>query len=111
VPRVRYGQVHVYNNYYEGTKNNPSYPYLYSLGIGYKSQIYAQNNYFAMDQGLIASDLIQVLGGTQFTDQGTVLNGSIVNLAARQNLSPVELDLQRILGQWVALYKAHGSEG
>lgn len=109
-PRVRYGQVHVYNNYYEGTKNNPSYPYLYSLGIGYKSQIYAQNNYFAMDQGLIASDLIQVLGGTQFTDQGTVLNGSIVNLAARQNF-PVELDLQRILGHWVALYKAHGSEG
>ncbi|KKK40062.1 pectate lyase [Mesobacillus campisalis] len=89
-PRVRYGQVHVYNNFYEGTKNHESYPHSYSLGIGFKSQIYAQNNFFAMDAGAQASDIIRIWGGTQFTDEGSVLNGTEISLSAGTNLAPVD---------------------
>ncbi|SFM13148.1 Pectate lyase [Paenibacillus sp. 1_12] len=90
-PRVRYGQVHLYNNFYEGTFNNPSYPYLYAIGVGYASQIYAQNNYFVEDAGTSASDLIGIFaGGTTFTDTGSVLNGTAVNIAqSKGGLNPV----------------------
>ncbi|WP_051633816.1 pectate lyase family protein [Bacillus sp. UNC41MFS5] len=39
-PRVRYGEVHVYNNYYRGNNS------LYALGIGVEAKIYSENNYF-----------------------------------------------------------------
>jgi pectate lyase len=81
-PRVRYGQVHIYNNFYEGSFSHPTYPYLYSIGVGYESQIYAQNNYFVQDAGTPAQALIQVSGGNKFTDKGSILNGAEVNIAA-----------------------------
>ncbi|WFA19453.1 pectate lyase [Paenibacillus mucilaginosus] len=37
-PRVRYGMVHVYNNYYVGTADQV-------YGIGYSAKVYSQNNY------------------------------------------------------------------
>ena len=89
-PRVRYGQVHMYNNYYEGTVNHASYPFLYTMGVGYSSQIYAQNNYFNVDPGTKESALIGVFtGGTTFTDTGSVLNGVDVNIGLSMSISPV----------------------
>lgn len=89
-PRVRYGQVHVYNNYYEGTAHHPNNPFLYAIGVGYQSQVYAENNYFANDAGLSPSSLIQVSGGTAFTDKGSVLNGENVEIAkSSATLQPV----------------------
>jgi pectate lyase len=46
-PRVRFGQVHVYNNYYRLDPSN----YSYSWGVGVQSQIVAQNNYFQTSSG------------------------------------------------------------
>jgi pectate lyase len=40
MPRVRFGKVHVYNNYYGASGSN------YNIGVGNSSQILAQNNYF-----------------------------------------------------------------
>ncbi len=40
MPRVRFGRVHVYNNYYGCTGNN------YCVGVGESSQILVENNYF-----------------------------------------------------------------
>ncbi|MDQ0060319.1 pectate lyase [Paenibacillus harenae] len=80
-PRVRFGQVHLYNNYYEGTTTHPTNPFGYAIGVGFESQVYAQNNYFANDAGLSPSSLIQVLGGTAFTDEGTMLNGENVDIS------------------------------
>ena len=34
VPRVRFGKVHVYNNYYQSDNKNSEYSYSYSLGVG-----------------------------------------------------------------------------
>nr|WP_157276588.1 pectinesterase family protein [Paenibacillus sp. Soil766] len=81
VPRVRFGQVHVYNNFYDGFINHVNYPYLYSIGVGYKSHVIAQNNYFNVG-GATAASIIQVSpGGTEFTDKGSVLNGVPIQIA------------------------------
>ena len=40
-PRVRFGKVHIVNNYYTSTNNH------YSIGYGYKSNIYAEKCWFA----------------------------------------------------------------
>jgi pectate lyase/pectin methylesterase-like acyl-CoA thioesterase len=95
-PRVRFGEVHVYNNFYEGTAKHAHNPNLYSIGVGYKSQVYAENNFFAYDAGTQPQALIQVSpGGTTFTDKGSILNWSSVDIAKAYNagapgaLSPV----------------------
>ena len=89
-PRVRFGQVHVYNNYYDSSSNaNDSY--LYAIGVGYKSQVYAENNYFVIDPDTKAENLIQINGGERMTDHGTVLNGAAVDITdAYPELKPVE---------------------
>ena len=38
-PRVRFGKVHTANNYFTGSKTDPVYPHLYSIGTGLQSQI------------------------------------------------------------------------
>jgi len=40
MPRVRFGQVHVYNNYYDCSSNN------YCIGVGNEAHIRVENNYF-----------------------------------------------------------------
>ncbi|MBR4631424.1 MAG: Ig-like domain-containing protein [Treponema sp.] len=39
LPRVRFGQVHIYNNYYESIN-------MYCIGVGKKAQIYSEKNCF-----------------------------------------------------------------
>ncbi|MCS7460269.1 pectate lyase [Paenibacillus doosanensis] len=86
-PRVRFGQVHLYNNYYEGSKSGGTYPFSYAWGIGKSSKIYAQNNSFSIP-GLSAAKIASVFsGGTALYDSGTQLNGSSVNVASSNSLS------------------------
>ncbi len=40
MPRVRYGHIHIYNNYYNSTGNG------YCIGTGYKCRIRLENSYF-----------------------------------------------------------------
>jgi pectate lyase len=71
-PRVRYGKVHVYNNCYL----QPSAElYSYSWGVGVESQIYAQNNYFELGDGIDPSDVIHDWGGTMIHEEGSFVNG------------------------------------
>ncbi len=60
-PRVRFGQVHVYNNLYK-VVNDPGY--VYSWGVGIESAIYAENNYFQTDQKITPDRFIGVYKGT-----------------------------------------------
>lgn len=86
-PRVRFGQVHVYNNYYEGSTSSSSYPFSYAWGIGKSSKIYAQNNVIDVP-GLSAAKTISVFsGGTALYDSGTLLNGTQINASAANGLS------------------------
>jgi pectate lyase len=81
-PRVRYGQVHVYNNAYIGSRSHVGYPYVYSIGIGIGSRIISENNSFAIDGVNSCSEVLKNWGGKTFVDNGSVLNGK--PLAAEQ---------------------------
>jgi pectate lyase len=72
-PRVRFGQVHIYNNYYN--IDNPE-NYVYSWGVGIESAIYAQNNFFRVNPstGITPDQFIAVFRGTAIHESGTMLN-------------------------------------
>jgi len=71
-PRVRFGQVHVYDNLY--VIHDPA-TYVYSWGVGVQSQLFIQNNFFATDPGVAPARFITVFGGTKIHATGTLVNG------------------------------------
>lgn len=70
LPRVRFGKVHVYNNYYQVPDAEP---FEYALGVGVESQIYAENNYFRLSRSVDPADLLYNWGGTTLTTKGNLL--------------------------------------
>ena len=72
-PRVRFGQVHIYNNYCK--IDNPE-NYVYSWGVGIESAIYAENNFFRVNPstGIMPDQFIAVFRGTAIHEEGTLLN-------------------------------------
>ncbi|HUQ55245.1 pectinesterase family protein [Lentzea sp.] len=74
-PRVRFGQVHVYNNLYEGSQT-------YSWGVGVQSRIYAQNNFI---KGIAPEKVVYNWGGTAITDVGNLVDGRPVSLVNAHN--------------------------
>ncbi|MBL7258207.1 pectate lyase family protein [Paractinoplanes lichenicola] len=71
-PRVRFGQVDVFNNLYRATDEE----YVYSLGVGVESSIYAENNYFRLSADVPPSDVIAYWKGTRITARGTLVQNS-----------------------------------
>ena len=71
-PRVRFGQVDVYNNLYVATDDE----YSYSLGVGVESSIYAENNYFRLSADVPPSDVIAYWKGTRITTVGNLVQVS-----------------------------------
>lgn len=86
LPRVRFGQVHVYDNYTELTASTG---YVFALGVGVGSAIYAQNNYYRLPSGIAKpggnDGVIKAYGGTAIHTEGDVLNGAPVDLLANYN--------------------------
>ena len=77
-PRVRFGKVHVYNNYYQSDDESGAYRYTYSLGVGKNSKIYAENN-VAEIEGRDYKDFVKVFGGKELTTIHTVFNGQYID--------------------------------
>ena len=77
-PRVRFGQIHMYNNYFASDTTNSEYKYAYSLGIGKQSQIYAENN-VADIVGKDYTDFVKVFGGKQLTTVNNMFNGKMID--------------------------------
>ncbi len=71
MPRVRYGQVHVFNNYYLADPDT----YSYSWGVGVQSQIFAENNFFETGRQIPPSDFISRFSGTNIYVGGTLVDG------------------------------------
>jgi pectate lyase len=67
-PRVRFGQVDVYNNYYQIPVAEP---FEYSWGVGVESMTYAENNFFALGAEVDPANVIADWGGTDITEHGT----------------------------------------
>ncbi|MBC7916558.1 MAG: hypothetical protein H7Y28_01990 [Rhodoferax sp.] len=80
-PRVRFGQVHVYNNLFTGDADG-AYPFAYSLGVGYQSGIYSERNAWVMPPTVRPSQVVRALKGTRFFDRGSLFNGQPVDLVA-----------------------------
>ena len=88
LPRVRFGQVHVYNNYFASDITNGEYAYVYALGVGKKSQIYAENN-VADITGKDYTSFVKVFGGKQLTTVNNMFNGQIID-TFNDTLIPVD---------------------
>jgi len=69
-PRVRFGQVDVYNNLYRIPVSDP---FEYSLGVGVQSALYAENNYFVLGAGVTADSVLFDWGGTVITEKGSIV--------------------------------------
>jgi pectate lyase len=73
-PRVRFGQVHIYNNYYKVPNADT---YQYSWGVGIQSKIYAENNFFCtateLPEPVTPYRFIERLNGATLHESGTLV--------------------------------------
>jgi pectate lyase len=67
LPRVRFGQVHVYDNFYEIHDAG----FIYALGVGVRSQLFAESNFFAVDGD--PAGLLFDWGGTTLTARNNLV--------------------------------------
>ncbi|MEU3607766.1 polysaccharide lyase family 1 protein [Streptomyces sp. NPDC035033] len=82
-PRVRFGQVHVYNNRYVVPED--AHDYRYSLGVSTESAVVAEHNSFTTPAHVEAADLVKSWNGTAFQARGNVFNGYPVDLLTLYN--------------------------
>jgi pectate lyase len=101
-PRVRFGQVHVYNNRYDITGDD----HRYSLGVSTESRMYAENNAFHAPGHVEVADLVKSWNGSALHQSGTLFNGFPVDLLAIYNAynSGSERDLTADVGWTPALH-------
>ncbi|MGW2383624.1 pectate lyase family protein [Streptomyces sp. NPDC001658] len=97
-PRVRFGQVHLYNNRYVVPED--AHDYRYSIGVSTESAIHAENNAFHTPGHVEAADLVKSWNGTALHQSGTLFNGYPVDLLAIHNAynSGSERDLTADVG-------------
>jgi pectate lyase len=88
-PRVRFGQVHVLNNYFVGSTDHPQYPMVsegqggnsYFLGAGYESRIFSEGNAFDYSgPGADPTIMVSSYNGHRFSDTGSWFNGAHADL-------------------------------
>ncbi|PWF55745.1 pectinesterase family protein [Massilia glaciei] len=76
-PRVRFGRVHLYNNYHLGARRHPVYQHQYSVGVGKQADIIAHANVYEIDGARGCGDVVRSHGAdNSFTDAGSTLNGA-----------------------------------
>ena len=71
-PRVRFGQVHVYNNLYD-LRSTPNY--VYSWGVGIESAMFAEENFFIAERAFTVDQIIERFNGTAASVSGTLVIG------------------------------------
>jgi pectate lyase len=90
-PRVRFGQVDVYNNHFKVAEDS-AIPYEYSLGAGFDSHLYAEANAFTLPAGIGAAEIIGRYKGTAITTIANAVNGKITDLLAEYNAGAAPAD-------------------
>ncbi|WDV50785.1 pectate lyase [Streptomyces coeruleorubidus] len=90
-PRVRFGQVDSYNNHFVVTKDQP---YVYTLGIGIESRLYATDNAFSLPKGVSAARTLKKWKEAPLTAENNYVNGRLTDLIAVHNAEIPEETLQ-----------------
>ncbi|MFD7690731.1 polysaccharide lyase family 1 protein [Streptomyces sp. NPDC059781] len=79
-PRVRFGQVDVYNNHFVAEDG-----YAYSFGVGKESQLVAEHNAFTLAKGISPAKILKKWSEAPLTAAHNVVNGKRVDLIAVHN--------------------------
>ncbi|MEC5398846.1 pectinesterase family protein [Uliginosibacterium sp. H1] len=90
-PRVRFGQVHLFNNLFIGSKSHPVYAHNYSVGAGKEAKILSNANVFEVAGAASCDDVVKnpAINGAavgNFKDSGSVLNGKALGACAVPNV-------------------------
>ncbi|NYI03196.1 pectate lyase family protein [Allostreptomyces psammosilenae] len=102
-PRVRYGQVDVYNNLYTV---GAEAAYAYGIGVGVRSQIVAERNFFVLEGERGAADVLYNWGGTAISESGNIVDGRPVSLRSAFNAANPDLALGDDAG-WTPTLRTH----
>ncbi|CAG8998450.1 MAG: Pectate lyase A [Candidatus Celerinatantimonas neptuna] len=82
-PRVRFGKIHAYNNYFKGNKKASTYAYKYSFGLGYKGSILSEKNVFKISNLSKQCKVVKVFkSNSSLEDNGSKFNGSSLSLSS-----------------------------
>jgi pectate lyase len=85
-PRVRFGDVHAYNNYYRQTRRQAEAGgFQYYWGAGKESSLVVENNAVSLARGTDPALVVGAYGGTRLSESGTLLNGRPADLLAAYN--------------------------
>ena len=79
-PRVRFGQVHLFNNYHVGDRKHAAYRHDYSVGVARQARIVSHANVFDIANARGCTDAVkpfaQGLDAGIFSDRGSLINGA-----------------------------------
>ncbi|MGA5283656.1 polysaccharide lyase family 1 protein [Actinospica acidiphila] len=100
-PRVRFGQVDVYNNHFVAGSG-----YGYSFGVGKESQLVAEHNAFTLPRGISPAKVLKRWNDSPLTARHNLVNGRPVDLIAVHNAEIPEETLRSGAGWTPALRKA-----
>ncbi|MFP1724318.1 polysaccharide lyase family 1 protein [Lonsdalea quercina] len=81
-PRVRFGNVHAFNNVFVGDVNASVYAYLYSFGIGTSSSLLSESNAFNIANLKSKCGVVKAFNGKVFTDKNSLINNSAAGLSS-----------------------------
>ncbi|MEV8597730.1 pectate lyase [Streptomyces sp. NPDC052012] len=97
-PRVRFGQVDVYNNHFVADDT-----YAYSFGIGKESQLVAEHNAFTLPEGISPAKILKRWNDSPLTAANNLVNGRRTDLIAVHNAEIPEETLRSGAGWTPAL--------
>ena len=83
-PRVRFGQVDVYNNHYVISRDQ-TVGYGYSIGVGFDSHLHVEANAFTTGGVVDAGQLLSVLKGSEVLTRDNLVDHRRVDLRAACN--------------------------
>ncbi|NJQ02123.1 pectate lyase family protein [Streptomyces zingiberis] len=83
-PRVRFGQVDVYNNHYLTTRESAG-KYGYAWGVGFESRLVAEHNAFTLPASVDRAKVIKSWKGTALTERNNYVGGRPLDLLAVHN--------------------------
>ncbi|GGW86002.1 pectate lyase family protein [Streptomyces lomondensis] len=95
-PRVRFGQVDVYNNHYVITEDQKDDYYIF--GVGISSQLYASHNALTLPPGTSVGKALKKWSEAPLTAEKNYVNGKLTDLIAVHNAEIPGETLQRGAG-------------